>query len=66
MDQLHILQIIGLTLRVANGYLSLNPLIDKTQNSICGTVVKNETVNIRIRMTIVGFENEMFMQCSAI
>ena len=55
---------------MANGYLNLNPtttknLIDKTQNSICGTVVKNETVNIRIWILLLALKMKWSVQCSA-
>ena len=55
---------------MANGYLNLNPTttknsIDKTQNSICGTVVKNETVNIRIRILLLALKMKWSVQCSA-
>ena len=55
---------------MANGYLNLNPtttkkLIDKTQNSICGTVVKNETVNIQIRVLLLALKMKWSVQCSA-
>ena len=39
--------------------------IDKTQNSICETVVKNETVNIRIRILLLALKMKWTVQCSA-
>ena len=71
MDQLHIhYTIIGLDPEGGQWLFKFksnhnNKKIDKTQNSICGTVVKNETVNIRIRILLLALKMKWSVQCSA-